>query len=78
MSNNHEKREDGEVKEEFCSACLTIPLALVGAAGAGYGLKKKGMHAKMKKFLLVGGLLLTFISVIATIYFLNTCKQCSA
>jgi hypothetical protein len=59
------------VKENFCGACLTIPLAFAGA-GTAIGAEKK---AKLKQWAII----LTVVSVILTIYFVyikkcNTCK----
>lgn len=71
MSNNEKLN-----KEEFCGACLTVPVALAGAGAAGYGAKGNGEHKKMKKIMLWGGLAITFISIIVAIYFLFKCKEC--
>jgi hypothetical protein len=59
------------VKENFCGACLTIPLAFAGA-GTAIGAENK---AKLKQWAII----LTVVSVILTIYFVyikkcNTCK----
>jgi hypothetical protein len=62
-----------EVKEEFCGACAAVPLAIVGAAGAGVGSKQ---HGQTKKILLYSGIGLTIISVIIVIIFLLRCKDC--
>ena len=35
-------------KEDFCGACAAIPLAVIGAAGAGVGAKN---HSKYKKII---------------------------
>lgn len=71
--------ENSDTKEEFCGACLAIPLALAGAGVAGAGAKnnKKGKYKKMKKYMLWGGLTITVISVILAIYYLKSCKKCS-
>ena len=71
MSNNEKPN-----KEEFCGACLTVPVALAGAGAAGYGAKGNGGHKKMKKIMLWGGLGITFISILVAIYFLFKCKEC--
>lgn len=63
-------------KEEFCAACLAVPMALVGAGAAGVGAKGNGEHKKMKQILLWGGLTITLISIIIALYFLFSCKDC--
>lgn len=63
-------------KEEFCGACLTVPIAIAGAGAASYGVKGRGEHKKMKKIMLWSGLTITLLSIILAIYFLFRCKQC--
>lgn len=69
--------ENGETKEEFCGACLAVPLAMAGAGAAGVGAKQKGGHKKMKNILLWGGIALTVVSVIVAIIYLRNCKSCA-
>jgi hypothetical protein len=59
------------IKENFCGACVTIPLAFAGA-GTAFGAEKK---AQLKQWAII----LTVISIVLTIYFIyikkcNTCK----
>lgn len=68
--------EHGEVKEDFCGACIAVPLALIGAGAAGVGAKQKGGHKKLKNILLWGGITLTVASVIVVIIYLKMCKSC--
>ena len=63
-----------DIKEEFCGACVAIPIALVGAGTAGLG--AKGTHNKTKKIMLWCGIALTVISLIVAIYFITRCKNC--
>ena len=62
-------------KEEFCGACLAIPVAIAGAGVAGVG-GSKGGHSKTKKILLGVGISITVISVVISIVFLTRCKTC--
>ena len=71
MKNNHE----GEVKEEFCGACLAIPAAIAGAGAAGVG-AKKGSHDKTKKILFWGGITVTVVSAVIAIIYLTKCTNC--
>ena len=70
----HKSSKD-DVKEEFCGACLAIPVALAGMGAAGVGAKKGG-HDKTKKILLWGGIAVTLISAIIAVIFLTRCKTC--
>ncbi len=67
--------QEGDVKEEFCGACLAIPAALAGVGAAGVG-AQKGSHDKMKKIMLWGGIAVTVISAIIAIIYLMKCKNC--
>jgi len=63
-----------ENKEEFCTTCATIPLALMGvgvAAGS-----KTGSNKKTKQILLYTGISITVLSIIIAIIYINTCKKC--
>ena len=71
MSNNTNSNNS---KEEFCGACLTVPVAFAGAGAASYGIK--GKHKKMKKIMLWSGLIITLLSIIISIYFLFRCQKC--
>ena len=68
--------EHREVKEDFCGACLAIPMAFIGAGAAGVGAIKKGNHKRTKNILLWGGIFLTVVSLIITIIYLRNCKNC--
>ncbi len=64
-----------ETKEEFCGACLAVPLALAGAGTAGFGASKGG-HGKSKKIMLWVGVGVTLLSVLIAIIYLAKCKTC--
>ena len=57
-----------DIREDFCGACLTIPLAFAGA-GTAIGAEKR---AKLKQWAII----FTVISVALTIYFVYV-KKCS-
>lgn len=59
-----------DVKENFCGACLTIPLAFAGA-GTAFGAEKK---AQLQKWAII----FTVVSVLLTVYFVyyRNCKAC--
>lgn len=58
------------IKEDFCGACLTIPLAFAGAAGAGVAEEQNSLRK--------WAIWLTVASVVLTIYFVyvKKCKSC--
>ena len=70
----HEHTEK-EIREDFCGACLAIPVALAGAGAAGVGANKGG-HSKTKKIMLWGGLGVTLVTVIIAVIYLMRCKSC--
>jgi hypothetical protein len=76
MSEENTQNNNEETKENFCGACLAVPLALMGAGAAGVGAKKSGSNTRMKKILLWGGISLTLISVIIAIIYILKCKDC--
>ena len=56
-----------DIKEEFCGACMAIPFALTGIGASVYGSTSKGKYKKqqkIKKYILIGGIILTLISII--------------
>ncbi len=60
-----------EIKENFCGACVTVPLAFM-SAGAALSAEKK---AKIKKWAII----ITLLSILLTIYYIyfrkcNSCK----
>lgn len=63
-------------REDFCAACITAPLAFLGAGAAGAGANKKGSHKKSKKILLWGGVIFTLLSIIIALYFWRRCDSC--
>ena len=75
MSKFNKDDHEGDVKEEFCGACLAIPAALAGVGAAGVG-AKKGSHDKTKKILLWGGIAVTVLSAVIALIFLLKCKNC--
>lgn len=69
--------EKTDIREDFCGACITIPLALTGV-GIGATSIKKGMYKTERKRRLIIGILITVISLIITYYilFVKKCKTC--
>jgi tellurite resistance protein TehA-like permease len=59
-----------EIKEDFCPACLVVPLAFVGAGAAAAGEVVPKKHKKWKKTLLISGIL-TFVFAIGLLVYYN-------
>jgi len=79
MHNYHRKKiiERGEdTREEFCGACLAVPLAMVGMGVGAAGATTKGSHQKSKKILLWSGIFTVILALLIAIYFLYI-KKCS-
>jgi len=72
MNINNQKRE---TKEDFCGACVMIPLAMAGAGITGYG-TKKGAYGKQKKLIMRISLIFTIVTALIAIFYLRNCKSC--
>jgi hypothetical protein len=77
-----EKNDDETVKEEFCTACAAIPIAMLGAGMSTAGKNKFNKnYRKYKKLNLIFSLTLTIVPFFIGIYFLfikKDCNQCIA
>ena len=71
------KSED-ETKEEFCGACLAVPLAFAGAGVSAYGTGSKGSHKKRRKMVFWVGILMVLLSLAVAYYymFIKDCGDC--
>lgn len=65
----------GEIREGFCGACASIPLAFAGAGLGAYGNKKNDYQQRQR--LLVVSAVLTILGIFGTVYFLKV-KKCSS
>jgi hypothetical protein len=64
-----QKQFDDENKEEFCGACLTVPLAFA-AGGGGIAGSSAFVNKKMKNVLFVVGIVIAFLSISYSVYVL--------
>jgi len=73
MNNQNNNKEN---KEEFCGACLTVPLAMAAGgstvAAASTAVDKE-KHKKIKDIMFVVGIVIAVLSILYSIYAL--CKQ---
>ncbi len=68
-----------EIKENFCGACLSIPLAFVGVSASAYGASgSRRSHKKQKKIALWVGIVTILISLLIAVYylFISKCSNC--
>lgn len=78
VSSNDPKNKE-EVREDFCPSCLVVPLAFAGAGATAAG--SKGKNKRMKKALMISGILTILLAVLFGGYYLlfkKSCTQCSA
>ena len=70
--------KDEDVREDFCPACLAIPLAMAGAGASVAGSNKSAKFKLQKKVLLWGGIFTVLVSVAIVIYYIciKDCKDC--
>ena len=70
--NNHD-----DVIENFCGACLAVPLAFAGVGASAYGASNsRSKYKKQKKIALWIGIITIVISLIIGIYYLFSCQNC--
>jgi uncharacterized membrane protein YvbJ len=64
-------------KEKFCPPCALLPIALAGAGASIYS-SKKGLYKKQKKIILWSSIIIAFIFLFISIYFLliKNCNEC--
>lgn len=72
-------QDDEDIKEDFCPACLAVPLAMAGAGAGIAGTMDKGKkHKTQKKMLVWVGVLTVVFAVLFIIYykFIKKCEEC--
>ena len=69
-----------EIKENFCGACVAVPLAFMGVGASAYGGSNSSRkeHKKRKKIILWTGVVSVILSIIVAVYFLyiKKCTDC--
>lgn len=64
-------KKNKETKENFCGACVAVPVAMVGSSMGVSSSKKKNN----KTFISIC-IVITIISILIAIYYLKTCNDC--
>lgn len=76
-----DKGDNGDIKEDFCPACIIAPLALMGAGGAvasGMGSKDKLKKKKQLLFWMsIGTIALSLLILIFWLIFRKKCTGCA-
>uniref|UniRef100_A0A6C0H2S6 Transmembrane protein n=1 Tax=viral metagenome TaxID=1070528 RepID=A0A6C0H2S6_9ZZZZ len=66
-----------ETKEDFCPACVILPVAMAGAGMASVGATKQNKSNKKKKKLMFWvGITTTLFALIIGLIYLKRCKNC--
>jgi len=73
-----DKKDEKDIKETFCPACIAVPLAMAGAGASSLGANQSSNYKKRKQILLWGGISTTVLSLIIVIYYvwIKDCKSC--
>jgi hypothetical protein len=75
------KKNNEDIVEPFCGACLAIPFAFAGIGASAYGASSRGQYKKNKqrqKWALWGGIAITIVSLLIAVYyfFIKKCVDC--
>ena len=58
-------------KERFCLACAALPVALAGAGTAGTGSVVDKKHARTRRIMIGGGIVVTILSSLLIVYLMT-------
>lgn len=76
MRKTEKEKENENIKEDFCGACISVPIAMAGATLAGASTKKGKTNKKVKKIMFFVGITITILALIAAVIYLKKCKSC--
>tara|TARA_B100001939_G_C16782280_1_gene547546 strand:- start:238 stop:459 length:222 start_codon:yes stop_codon:yes gene_type:complete len=63
-----------EIREDFCPACIAVPLAMAGAGTSKSASTKQTFLAKVIFWL---SIIITVISIIVAIWYFTRCEECA-
>jgi len=72
-------KKEEEIKEDFCPACLAVPLAFVSAGAGVYGSSGSRKNYRRKKKICLISSVITLISACFIAYYylsIKNCKKC--
>jgi len=69
-------KEMDNTKEDFCGACISIPVAIAGASLAGASTKASKNNKKKKRTMFFVGITITILALIVGLIYLKKCKSC--
>ena len=73
------KKNGEDVVENWCGACLSIPLAFAGVGASAYGAtSSRSSHKHQKKIALWSGIMSILLSILIAVYYLyiKKCTDC--
>ena len=74
MDERHEIKYENAIKEDFCGACLALPLAF---AGAGTATATSGSTSYFRSKIFFWSKVITIVGLIGYWYYKRTCKSCN-
>lgn len=63
-----------EIREDFCPACVALPLAM---AGAGTSKGASGKQTVLGRVIFWLSIIITVLSIIVAIWYFTRCEECS-
>ena len=63
-----------EIREDFCPACVAVPLAM---AGAGTSKGANGKQTVLGKVIFWLSIIITVLSIIVAIWYFTRCEECA-
>ncbi len=63
-----------EIREDFCPACVAVPLAM---AGVGTGKSASGKQSVFSKIIFWLSIIITILSIIVAIWYFTRCEECA-
>ncbi len=72
------RTDSPQTKEDFCPACVAVPMAMAGIGAGVYGSHGSGSYRNRQQIAFWVGIAFLIISIIVALYyaFVKECKQC--
>jgi len=72
-----QEKDHEKIKEDFCPACVAIPLAMLGAGVSAGNSKYNKNYRKYKNIICIISIIMTLFAFFIGIYFLFIKKDCN-